>query len=399
MKVLFITNWYPTSENTYGGVFVREHAKAVRTAGNEVVVLHTARASKECRGLWKLEEELDPSLNEGIPAYHVYHRSLPPRGASYPLYLWSAIKAFRRLRAEGFEPDVIHAHIYDAGVPAAMIGKRFGYPVVITEQYSGFPQRQLNKASVWKARYAFGHAGCALPVSDYLQNAISAYGIHPRFEIVPNVVDTSLFFAAERKAKRDGEKKMVFVGNLEPTHIKGFPTLVAALVSLRERRRDWRLDVIGEGPARSEYERMVAESGLAEFVAFHGTKRKGEVAEMMRAADLFVLPSRYDNMPCAVVEAMASGLPVVSTAVGGIPEMVSKGTGILVPPSDPPALANALDSVLSNLDSYDRVKIADAARSRYGLEAVGAQLQRIYNSVLSASATETEAGTSKPAES
>ena len=98
MKVLFITNWYPTHDFSYGGVFVREHARAVAAAGNEVVVLHLARASKECRGLWKMEEELDPELREGIPAYHVFHRMLRLRGASYPLYLYSAIKAFRRLR-------------------------------------------------------------------------------------------------------------------------------------------------------------------------------------------------------------------------------------------------------------------------------------------------------------
>jgi glycosyltransferase involved in cell wall biosynthesis len=79
--------------------------------------------------------------------------------------------------------------------------------------------------------------------------------------------------------------------------------------------------------------------------------------------------------------------------------MVYEGAGILVPPDDPPALADALDSVLSNLSSYDRVEIADAARSRYSLEAVGAQLQAIYESVRSASATGTDAGTSKPAES
>ena len=141
MKVLFITNWYPTHDFSYGGVFVREHARAVAAAGNEVVVLHLARASKECRGLWKMEEELDPELREGIPAYHVFHRMLRLRGTSYPLYLYSAIKAFRRLRANGFEPDVIHAHIYDAGVPAVMIGKRNGIPVVATEQFTGLPRR------------------------------------------------------------------------------------------------------------------------------------------------------------------------------------------------------------------------------------------------------------------
>jgi glycosyltransferase involved in cell wall biosynthesis len=398
VKVLFITSWYPTSDFAYGGVFVREHAKAVRAAGNEVVVLHLARASKGCRGLWKMEQELDPELSEGILAYHVYHRSLPLRGTSYPLYLHSANRAFRRLRADGFEPDVIHAHIYDAGVAAVLIGKRTSIPVVVTEQFSGFPQRTLGRAGAIKARFAFERAARVLPVSMYLQRAIAAYGIDARFELVPNVVDTSLFFPPDREPGAR-EKRLLFVGNLEPSHIKGFPTLLDALARLSEGRRDWRLDVIGTGPARAEYEAKAAACGVAGAVFFHGTRTKREVAEMMRAADVFVLPSRYDNMPCAVVEAMASGLPVVSTAVGGIPEMVSEGAGILVPPSDPAALAGALAAVLSDLSSYDRAMLAADARARYGLEAVGAQLQRIYSSLLSASGTETEAGTSSPAES
>jgi glycosyltransferase involved in cell wall biosynthesis len=399
VKVLFVTNWYPTRDFSYGGVFVREHAKAVAAAGNEVVVLHAARSSKECRGLWMMEEELDPELNEGIPAYHVHHHSSRVRGTSYPLYLWSVLKAFRRLRAEGFKPDVIHAHVYDAGVPAVMIGKRNGIPVVVTEQFTGFPRRTLNRAAVLKARYAYRNADRALPVSMHLQRAIAAYGIEAKFEIVPNVVDTSLFFTAERKPKTSDEKRMIFVGNLEPSQHKGYPTLLEALNLLGKRRSDWRLDVIGEGPERPAYERRTEAAKLPAHVVFHGAKPKREISEMMRGSDLFVLPSRFDNLPCVVVEALASGLPVVSTTVGGIPEMVYEGAGILVPPDDPPALADALDSVLSNLSSYDRVEIADAARSRYSLEAVGAQLQAIYESVRSASATGTDAGTSKPAES
>jgi glycosyltransferase involved in cell wall biosynthesis len=399
VKVLFITNWYPTRDFSYGGVFVREHAKAVAAAGNEVVVLHLARDSKDCRGLWKMEEELDPELREGIPAYHVFHRLLRLRGASYPLYLCSAIKAFRRLRADGFEPDVIHAHIYDAGVPAVMIGKRNGIPVVVTEQFTGFPRRTLSRAAARKARYAYRNADRALPVSMHLQRAIEAYGIEAKFEIVPNVVDTSLFFTAPRTAKKNDEKRMIFVGNLEPSQHKGYPTLLKALTLLGRRRSDWRLDVIGEGPERLEYQRRTEAAGLPGPVVFHGAKPKREISEMMRGSDLFVLPSRFDNLPCVVVEALASGLPVVSTTVGGIPEMVYDDAGILVPPDDPSALADALDSVLSNLNSYDRDAIAGAARGRYSLEAVGAQLQGIYDSVRSASAADAAAAAAKAAES
>jgi glycosyltransferase involved in cell wall biosynthesis len=400
VKVLFITNWYPTRDFSYGGVFVREHAKAVRAAGNYVVVLHLPQqGTRGLRELWAMEEEQDPELSEGIPTYHVRHRELRLRGFSFPLYLRAASGAYRRLREGGFEPDIIHAHVYGAGVPAIRIGKREGIPVVVTEQFTGFPRRTLNRAEVRKARYVYENAALGLPVSLHLQRSIEAYGIHGRFEIVPNVFDASLFFTAQRKLKKTDPRRVIFVGNLEPSQHKGFPTLLKALRLLGERRSDWRLDVIGEGPERSEYQRRTKAANLPAPVVFHGAQPKREIAEMMRGSDLFVLPSRFDNLPCVVVEALASGLPVVSTTVGGIPEMVYDGAGLLVPPDDPPALADALDSVLSNLGSYDRDAIAAAARGRYGLEAVGAQLQGIYDSLRSVSAADAAAAAAGAAES
>lgn len=388
MNVLFFTSWYPTRAHTYGGVFVREHAKAVRNAGHKVVVLHLAGPYPvRDDSLWTMDEEPDPSLSEGVEAYHVFHRQFPVRGASYGLYLWSAVGAYRRLRGNGFRPDVIHAHVYGAGVPAAVVASRYRLPLVITEQFTGFPRRSLSRVEVRKARYAFNRASRALPVSRHLREAIRNYGIDVPFEVVPNVVDTSLFFPPDVERKEEGvERRLIFVGNLEPSQHKGFPTLLRALVCLRERRRDWRLDVIGEGPERSAYERSSAALGLREHVTFYGSQPKSVIAQMMRAADLFVLPSRFDNLPCVIVEALASGLPVVSTTVGGIPELVDERSGRLVPPEDPIALADALNDMLGQVEKFDRTAIGAAARKRYSLEVVGEQLSRIYDAVLADSA-------------
>lgn len=363
---------------------MREHAKAVRDQGHHVVVLHLAgpRADRD-GGIWTMEEELDPSLSERIETHHVFPRRTRLRGVSYGLYVWSAIRAYHHLRGRGFRPDVIHAHIYTAGVPAAIIGTRSDIPVVLTEQFSGFPRRTLSPADVRKARYAYGHAARALPVSRHLLEAIRSYGIDVPFEIVPNVVDTSLFFPPT--VEREGEtveRRLLFVGNLEPSQSKGFPTLLGALARLNDRRRDWRLDVFGEGPERAAYEASAAALGLGEQLRFHGSQPKTAIAEMMRRSDLFVLPSRFDNLPCAVVEALASGLPVVSTTVGGIPELVDEQSGRLVAPDDPLTLADTIDETLGDLDLFDRRAIAAAARNQYSLEVVGEQLCRTYESVL-----------------
>jgi glycosyltransferase involved in cell wall biosynthesis len=352
-----------------------------------VVVLHLAgRHPEPDGGLWTMEEELDPALSEGIEAHHVFHRHLRVRGASYGLYLSSAIRAYRRLRGRGLRPDVIHAHVYVAGVPAAAIGSRSGIPVVLTEQTSAFPRRTLSRVEVRKARYAYKRVARALPVSRHLLEAIRSYGIDVPFEVVPNVVDTSLFFPPDAKRDKETvERRLLFVGNLEPSQSKGFPTLLRALACLNDRRPDWRLDVFGDGPERGSYETSAGALGLGEQLRFHGSQPKTVIAEMMRGSDLFVLPSRFDNLPCAVVEALASGLPVVSTTVGGIPELVDERSGRLVAPDDPVALADTIDDTLGDLDIFDRRAIAETARNQYSLEVVGERLGRIYESVLAES--------------
>lgn len=331
-------------------------------------------------------------MSERIEAHHVFHRRSRVPGASYALYLWSAIGAYRRLRANGFRPDVIHAHVYGAGVPAAAIGARSGAPVVLTEQFTGFPRRSLSRVEALKARYAYKRAARALPVSRHLRAAIRSYGIDTTFEVVPNVVDTSLFFPPDTERREDGvARRLLFVGNLEPLQHKGFPTLLRALVHLRERSRNWRLDVIGDGPERAAYAASATELGLQDHVAFHGSQPKPVIAQMMRAADLFVLPSRFDNLPCVVVEALASGLPVVSTTVGGIPELVDNRNGRLVPPDDPASLTDCLHEMLENLEMFDRRSISAAAREHYSYQVVGEQLSRIYEAVLAEARVEARA--------
>ena len=182
-----------------------------------MVVLHLAGPHPELDGsLWTLEEELDPALSEGIEAHHVFHRQSRVRGASYVPYLWGAIGAYRRLRAKGFRPDIIHAHVYVAGVPAAIIATRSGIPFVLTEHSSGVAQESLSRLEVRKAHYAYTRAARVLPVSRFVEESIRNYGIEARFEVVPNVVDTSVFFP-RRSERIDTElRRLLFVGNLEP---------------------------------------------------------------------------------------------------------------------------------------------------------------------------------------
>lgn len=388
LRVLFVTSWYPNRRQPVEGVFVREHAKAVQLY-DDVAVLHLAGHEPGLKGLGRLEEERDPALTGGLPTYRSWHRQLPAPGLSYAAYIIAAMAAARTIERRGFRPDIVHAHIYSAGLPAAAIAGWRRLPMVLTEHNSAFPRRLLSSRQLRIARKALARARVVMPVSQALQRGIEDYGIRAPFQVVPNVVDTSVFHPANEEGattltmhpvgQPERPYRLLFVGGLTP--VKGVPDLLAALAILNQGHRNWRLDVVGDGPNRAEYTSLAAQLGLDRQVAFHGFQPKAIVASFMQQAGLLILPSLWENSPCVIVEAMASGLPVIASRIGGIPELVSEETGMLVPPKDPASLAAAIASVLDAPDLFQRSLLVRKAE-RYTPAVVGQEIDATYRSVL-----------------
>jgi glycosyltransferase involved in cell wall biosynthesis len=379
LKILHIADWHPSRENPTGGIFVREH---IRTSAlyEDVCVLVTGDGAKlkVFSPLFKLIPE---DYEDGIPTFRLFHKKLPTGLLSYLIYTKCTILACERLLKEGIRADIIHAHEFNAGVPAVMLGRKWGIPVVISEHWSGFATGKLNRVKFIKARYAFEKADVVCPVSENLRKHIEKAGIKASFRVIPNAVDVSLFHPSDPPRARGGRKALLCVAQLTP--IKGIPHLFEALLLLRKKRDDFTLHIVGDGPNRKEYEEMVKSLGLNEVVRFYGLQPKKKVAEFMRQADLFVLPSLWENLPCVLIEAMASGLPIVSTNVGGIPEIVDEETGVLVPPKNPEKLSEAINYVLDNLENFPAEKTVKRARERYSYEAVGKVFSDLYREIIS----------------
>jgi len=377
LKVLFIAGWYPSKKNPVAGVFVKEHAKAV-SLYNDVVVLCSEGIDRSVRGLYEIQDNVE----DGLRTLRLRYRKSPIPKTSYFIYLWGMFAAFRKLSREGWRPDVIHAHVYSAGVPAVLLGKHYGLPVVITEHFSGFPRGLVRGFEKLKAKFAFEKASLVCPVSKDLQKHIENCGIRAYFHVVPNVVDMSLFSpGCDPDERRGDRKRILLVALLDPK--KGVPYLLEALARLREKRDDFVLDIVGDGPNRAEYEQLSHRLGLEDVVYFHGLKTKQEVADFMRRCDFFVLPSEWENLPCVLIEAMASGLPIIATRVGGIPEMINDNVGLLVPPRNANALTEAIDCMLDHYQDYSPAMIVRYANERFSYETVGKRLDEIYRGLVS----------------
>ena len=381
LKVLFITGGYPTKKEPAASIFVHEHAKAVQLY-NDVVVLHSAGSIPNLKGLWRLEQETEETLTNGITVYRVWCRHLSIPGVSYLIYLWSVFRAFRQIVTQGFRPDIIHAHVYASGIPAVIIGKLYQVPVVITEQWSAFPMKILPRLEVLKARLAFRYAKIVLPVSQALQGAIENYGIRAKFQVIPNVFDPTVFFPSKINYNNEKSdiKHMLFVGLLVP--IKGLPYLFQALAKLKFSRDDWHLDIIGDGPEKAEYERSITELKIKDEVAFHGLKSKREVAEFMRKCDFYIQPSLYETFGAVLIEAMACGKPVIATNAGGPKEFINKKNGILVPSKDINALLKAINYMLNHYQNFSPEEISQYAKENFSYKIVGEKINGVYKKIL-----------------
>jgi glycosyltransferase involved in cell wall biosynthesis len=373
MRVLITPEWYPWPDRPLFGVFCREQARAVAEP-HDVVVL-TWSVDPTLRVPYRLEI----ADEEGLLTYRV--RFARPRGgkAGFGFKLLGCIQALIRLRRVGWIPDVIHAHEYAAASTAVPLGALMGAPVVVSEHYSGFALGSLTASARRRARWGFEHAALVCPVSENLARHIGAVAPRARLEAVPNVVDTDTFRPAEDR-RPGSSPRLVTVGSL--VEIKGHRHLIGALSELRAQGHDVLLTIVGDGPLRATLERHADDLGVRDLVVFAGVMDKPAVAASLREADVFVLPSLWENMPCAVLEALSTGLPVVATRVGGLCEVVGPREGLLVPASSPEALADGLGRMLKNRAEYEAGHLRALAVARFGYAAIAHRWTHLYTTLV-----------------
>ncbi len=379
MEVLFLTKWYPNETNPIFGVYIREHAKAVANYAN-VTVLHIAGIDPALKQNWELRQEENQALTQGLPTYRlVYRRPRVPKTGTIHC-IRHLQRAFQQLSGEGRDFHIIHANVYNTALAGVLLGKRFGLPVVISEHATAFARGKIRGLERQKIKLAFAHADRVCPVSKALQKHIEAAGIHANFHVVPNVVDTHHFIPIATPATKTAQKRLLLVALLTP--VKGVDYLLKALAALKEKRSDFVLDIVGDGPNREEYEQLTQHLNLQNQVHFHGLKRKEEVVQFMQQCDIFVLPSLLETFGVVYIEAMACGKPVLAAAIDGPSELITEQTGRLIPPADVDALAKALDDMLDHYQDYDATHIARYARMQYGHEAVGKRFFDIYQTLI-----------------
>src|SRR5262249_2700581 len=199
-----------------------------------------------------------------------------------------------------------------------------------------------------------------------------------KISMIPNGLDVDRY---SPQPARSNLRRVTVVANLRK--LKGHDVLVEASVPILRRFPEARFEFIGEGPERDALEARAKALGVANAIAFAG--RSDDVAARLAAADIFVLPSRTESFPNAVLEAMAAGLPIVASGVGGILELIENGrTGWLVPPDETAALADRVMHLMGN--PVEGARMGAAARAdalaRFSFDRMIAGFDDLYSSEL-----------------
>ncbi|MEQ6341888.1 MAG: glycosyltransferase family 4 protein [Gammaproteobacteria bacterium] len=262
------------------------------------------------------------------------------RLAPYLMRLWRAAghsQLFHIMANSGWS-----WHLF--AVPAVWIAHLRGVPVVVNYR-GGEAATFFSRSFAW-IKPTLKRATVMVP-SAFLELVFKEYGVAAH--IVPNIIDLSRFHADPQAghSRLRNAPHIVVARNLEP--IYDVVTALKAFAAVRHSFPAARLSIAGSGPQREALEKVAEQMQLGDSVRFTGRLENADMAALYRDADIVLNPSLADNMPISILEALASGVPVVSTDVGGVPHLVKhRCTAILVPPQNPEAMAEAVLEVLND---------------------------------------------------
>ena len=284
---------------------------------------------------------------------------LPVLRAGFRLlpYLWALWQAAGRAKVVHILANSGWAwHLLAA--PAIMIARLRDTPVIVN--YRGGNAGAFFAGAPGHVLRMLGNASLRVTPSGFLRRVFATHGLTA--EVIPNIIDLSRFSPAPPRSFGNAPQ-LVITRNLEPIYDIG--TAIQAFAAIRQSFAGARLTVAGSGPELQSLQTLVSDLGLGDSVLFSGRIENAEIPALYAAADCLLNPSTVDNMPISILEAFASGVPVVSTCAGGIPDMVEQGvSGLLVPIGDHQAMAREALRVLQDAGLAAALRQAGLAQVR-----------------------------------
>ncbi len=386
-NVLFLSSWYPSRINPFNGIFIKRHAETV--ARFCTVGVLCAIPDPNLRSPY----ELECSQEGRIFAVRAYYKIGKRRWPSADLGLIRLIKitvayylGFTVIKERLGQPDLAHVNVgYPSGFFALLLKKTRGLNYLITEHSAEYTKEDgtYNKWPI-QIRLLIGmifkDAAVVTAPSRYLIDALRKNGVGRRFAVIPNVID----FPKRIMRRRPRGRVIALTVALLRDRDKNISGLIRAISKASQKRRNLELHIVGDGEDRRKLEALARSlEMLGRSVYFHGAVPPEETSRFFASSNFFVLNSRYETFSVTTAEALANGLPVISTRCGGPEEFVTKETGLLIDKEDEAMLIQAIEQMCENSSRYNSNLIRKYARKVFDSKRIGLSFYSIYRKVVS----------------
>lgn len=383
-RILQIPSWYLPE----GGQFCKDQAIFLKEKGVEVHILANVMLpwKKYGKKALTLPWKSFTSVEDGILTYRYYYRRLPGQNkANIVCWCRRTVKLFDEYVKKYGKPDLIHVHSSTwGGYAAYLIKKKYSIPYVITEHRGIFGMRSSLAKDSFIPMYTpflkkgFSNSSYIIPVSDQQIPKIKEFlTADVPIKTISNILDTSFFHYLPREPREN----FTFVTVNGYYEVKGYDILLPAFDLVCDKVNNVCLRMVGENFEQEDFQEILSQCRHKDKITFTGWLEPDGVLKELEGADAFVMSSRVEAQPIAILEAISTGLPVVCTEV--VPEaVVSQNEGYRVPVEYVQALAIAMVKMITNRDKFDSKAISAHAASVAGPDVVTESLISIYESVL-----------------
>lgn len=385
-----ISHSFPTIEAPYDATFISDHGSSLSDRFDVRVCIPTPRSFPFTYRFRKNHSPL--ILPDNVQGDRCFYLSLPKK--RFPAFISRSLSKNVVKSLSGQPIDLIHVHfLYPSGMIISELKKEFNCPVVLTvhgvdfyHTYNNPGLKNILKSNLEQVD-AIVSVGLGLK-----QDIVNEYpDLKDKVHCIHNFVDTRIFKPVKQEIKERLRQEL----NVDPSyfqllcvanfrHKKGIDTLIDAL-ALIDHKDQPNLHLIGrineEPDFQAKVKKKIQASGLTN-VFIHGPKPRDEIIKCMQAVDGFVLPSRNEPFGISLIEAMACGLPVVSTKSGGPAEILNKDWGYLIEPDDPVQLASAIKK-LTELKSFNAEAQYKYIEENFGKKRYVQEYTELYDQLLS----------------
>jgi L-malate glycosyltransferase len=381
MNVLILTSWSSRRDRPYLGVYFIEQAKAISKYVMNIVLIDIRIIpinEINCKTVGRIVQRKE----NGIVIYSIDFPSIGFGRIPF-LYqnLYNILFYFLYLKVKKiYKIDLVHAHsFYPAGAAAVFWSRYTGIPIIYTEHASSVLSRSISEKLTDRLKQVHAISKSTLCVSKALGQSIKYLtGSDKPIIVISNGIDDAFFKGITNP--QFSTINFISVGNL--VAIKRYDLLIEAFGKVVSKYPNVSLRILGEGGERKKLEEVIIEKKLEEYVKLMGAKTRIEVLSELRESDVFVLSSDYETNNVACLEALAVGLPVISTKSGGPEDYISESNGVLVDKGDANELSGAMLRMIRDYKNYSANSIREYTYNHYSYPAIARQIVHIYSNAI-----------------